>query len=30
MKMLENTLSEPQRPVIRHRATLQPVTNTEF
>jgi len=26
----QNTLSELQRPVINHIATLQPVTNTEF
>ena len=29
-KVLKNTLSELQRPVIKHIATLQPVTNTEF
>jgi len=30
MKVLKNTLSELQRPVIKPIATLQPVTNTEF
>ena len=29
-KVLKNTLSELQRPVIKHIATLQPATNTDY